>query len=530
MKAWPDPIGGAQKASAVITHPDEKSAVIAAQRGEGRPPKHRPMPLTLGLPPHGGGCKDTRPPRGRAAAPFYGFTDRASPAAACHGRGRKGASFFQHFGQSALHRLVPVLALLMALALQLAPARAQSGLEAALDATLVIYTDDLDEAFLGSGFLYGDGSIAVTNQHVVGAARSVELRSLDGRRLSAPVIARDASRDIALIAVEGAVLGKGLSPAKAAPAVGTPVFALGAPLGEEFTATRGMISAIGRQISEAAPIRYLQHDAAVNPGSSGGPLVDAEGQLVGMNSAIADGSRLFVGIGYAMTVTDIERLSGLMLAGELRDVPKLGLRLRPISRKIAMALGLTEGEGLLVDAVVEGGIAERGGLRPGDVLLAFGDRRLATPGDLAFQIEQRITDRPELLILRGGLRFRLVLNLAAPREFLAKMTTGPGPARVESYSFSGLGIALGEGQMVTGLNPGSPAAYAGLAAEDVILSVNGAPAASLDLAAFRIEGPLVLLVRRGEVTLHVIIDPWSKGRAARPIGGSNVLDPEVVIF
>ena len=121
---------------------------------------------------------------------------------------------------------------------------------------------------------------------------------------------------------------------------------------------------------------YIQHDAAVNPGSSGGPLVDAEGRLVGMNSQIADGSRLFVGIGYAMSAADIERLVPKMIRGELREVPKLGLRLRPVSRKIAVALGMTEGEGLLVDHVAAGGIAGRAGLQPGDVILAFGDSPL----------------------------------------------------------------------------------------------------------------------------------------------------------
>ncbi len=115
------------------------------------------------------------------------------------------------------NRLIPALALLLALGLHFIPPARAADLDAALDATLVVYSDDLDEAFLGSAFLWGDGQIAVTNQHVVGDARTVELRTRDGRRLSARVVARDKGRDIALIAVPEAALGRGLAPSGTVP-------------------------------------------------------------------------------------------------------------------------------------------------------------------------------------------------------------------------------------------------------------------------------------------------------------------------
>ncbi len=428
-----------------------------------------------------------------------------------------------------LAQLIPALALALAALLHFAPARA-ADLDAAMAATLVIYSDDSDEAFLGSAFLWGDGTLALTNQHVIKDAHSVDLRAGNGLRLVARVIFSDAGRDLAVIAVPGAVFGPGLVPAAAPPRIGQPVYALGAPLGAEFSASSGMISATGRQVDPAAPVLYVQHDAAVNPGSSGGPLVDDQGRLVGLNSQIADGSRMFVGIAYAISVADIARLLPQMLDGSLRPVPDLGLRLRPVSRKIAAALGLTEGDGLLVDYVVPGGRADRAGVLAGDVMRSFDGAWLPRPGSLAFAMERRQTDQPEVEIIRQGARRTLSIDLRPAPGVLAKMSGNAGPARVASYTLSGLGIGR-DGTRVTGLNPGSPAAFAGLAAGDVILAVDGVPAEVVNLSTFAIEGPLVLLVRRptGE-TLHVVIDPWGNGRGPHPVGGANVLDPAVVLF
>ena len=427
-----------------------------------------------------------------------------------------------------LARLIPAVALTLAALLHVTAARG-ADLTRAMAATLVVYTDDMDEAFLGSAFLWAEGMVAVTNAHVVRDVQQVELRTQAGMRLTAQVIVRDESRDIALIAVPGAGLGAGLRPADAAPAIGQPVYALGAPLGAEFSASQGMISALGRQVQAAQPVRYVQHDAAVNPGSSGGPLVDGDGRLVGMNSLIADGSRMFVGIGYAIPAADLARLIPMLLDGSLREVPELGLRLRPVTRKIAAALHIAD-TGLLVDHVAAGGIAERGGLRPGDVVLAMEGAVLAQAGDLALAIEARASDHPGLTVVRAGAILRLALDLSPRRPVLAKMAAGAVAGRIGSYSLAGLGISR-DGDRVTGLTPGSPGAFAGLAPGDRILALDGWPVETADLDGRRITGPLLLLVRRatGE-TLHIVIDPWSKGRGAHPVGGANVLDPAVVLF
>ncbi len=219
-------------------------------------------------------------------------------------------------------------AVLMALAVLMAalPARAgTAALETAMDAVLTVRTNDDEDRFLGSAFLWGDrAEVAVTNAHVVGTAQEVRLVDRHGNEEVGLVIATDPVRDVAVISVAPGPDGvprRGLVAAPDPAGLGLEVYALGAPLGVEFTLTEGMISATARQVDIAVPLLMLQHDAAVNPGSSGGPLVDAEGRLLGMNSQIADGSRMFVGIAYAIGAADLDRIVTGLIDETLPPVP-----------------------------------------------------------------------------------------------------------------------------------------------------------------------------------------------------------------
>ncbi len=160
------------------------------------------------------------------------------------------------------------------------------------------------------------------------------------------------------------------------------------------------ISTLARQTDIAVPMLLLQHDAAVNPGSSGGPLVDAEGRLLGMNSQIADGSRMFVGIAYAIPTAELDRIVTGLVEETLPPFPTLGLTARPVDRQVAEALG-TDAQGLLIDAVAPGSLAEISGLQPGDTIIQASGTTFIAPGDFAFAIESATADGSATLDIEG---------------------------------------------------------------------------------------------------------------------------------
>lgn len=420
-----------------------------------------------------------------------------------------------------------MLSLLVLVSAKPAPA-AEAPLEQALAALFTVHTADAEDRFLGSAFLWGDGSVAVTNAHVVGDATEVRLTDARGRQEIGLVIGKDAVRDVAVISVATGRQGLAFG---AAPALGAEVWALGAPLGIEFTVTEGRVSALARQVEAAVPILMLQHDAAVNPGSSGGPLVDDTGALVGMNSQIADGSRMFVGIAYAIPADDLSRIVTGLIDETLLPLPELGLTARPVDRQLAAALGI-DASGLLVDGVTEGSLAALRGLQAGDVVLALGGHVLVKSGDLAFAVEAALPDGvADVAVLRAGEKLLLSVPLVADdmaSNLSLRDVSGAVPQRVASYTLETLGMVLGADGLVTAVNENSPALFAGVAEGDRIVAVNGAEA---DLSAVTIDAPVLLLLQ-GETgaTRHVLIDPWATGKTIRPVGGANVLDPDVVVF
>lgn len=427
-------------------------------------------------------------------------------------------------------KFIEALAALLVLVLValISPASA-SPLDTAMDKVFTVRSNDAEDRFLGSAFVWADGTVAVTNAHVVGTAEEVRLIDRHGTDLTALVIARDPIRDVAVITLPTAAEGLQLAPTP--PELGDEVFALGAPLGIEFTLTEGRISTLARQTDIAVPMLMLQHDAAVNPGSSGGPLVDAEGRLLGMNSQIADGSRMFVGIAYAIPTPELQRIVQGLIDETLPPFPTLGLTARPVDRQIAETLN-TAPQGLLIDAVAPGSLAETAGLQPGDIITAADATLLTNPGDFAFAIEAATPDgEATLTFLRAGEGKTVVLALTTEDSTGLRTREAPrllAPATVAAYTLTELGVTLDAQGTVTTLTDTSPALLAGLAKGDRILMINGTPQ---DLTTYQLTAPaLFLLEAPGGATRHIRLDPWHAPEGVRPVGGANVLDPDVVVF
>lgn len=409
---------------------------------------------------------------------------------------------------------VTIGAVALAAALCLGAARtaradAIPGLSRAIAATLVVHSTDETDTFLGSAFLWGDGHIALTCAHVVYGQAEVSVTFADGHEATARVLARDPSRDVAVLEVPGGE-DEGLSPAPGPAELGQTVYAVGAPLGVEFTVTRGMASDRPRQLNPSVPIRLVQHDASVNNGNSGGPLVDAEGRVLGMNSQIVDGSSHFIGLSFAISVADLQHMVPRLLAGTLQPVPVLGMRVRPVDGEIALALDVPR-KGELVDGVTPGGIAAMAGLRAGDIVTEIDHTAVTRPGDIAFLLEAAAPRGKALAdVRRNHHALTLTLDLGPPtRHPLAS-----APARPTSFATTDLGVTLDDQGRITGLLANRVAKLAGLVEGETVLAVNGDPLANAaKVAAFRamtVLAPLLLLVQDADgITRHVILDPWN---------------------
>ena len=396
-----------------------------------------------------------------------------------------------------------------------------------LNATLTLRSADGRDRFLGSGFVYGIGDRVITNAHVVGKAETVTVVTQAGHRQKARVIAVDETRDLAVLSLADP-LEEFLISAHVKPAPGQVVYASGAPLEAAFSLTIGVVSALDRQIDPTQPIGYVQHSAPVNPGSSGGPLVDADGRLVGINTRIADGSRYFVGIAYAVP-TDV--LDAFVQNGTSSNRPAPGVKLRPLSPRIRAALNY-EGTGVLVEEVHPNTPAADAGLLAGDILIRLEGKDVKNPGDLAFALAQE-ADTLTMQVKRGDVIETLVISRVSPISILAP-ERGQVVPRKSTYKLTDMGLILDpDGQIRAVVSQGA-GFFAGLSAGDQIVAINGVLVD--DLAPdwpkdYTFDAAILLRIMLPDgATKHYVLDPWDPGSGLRLASGANVLDSEVVSF
>lgn len=255
---------------------------------------------------------------------------------------------------------------------------------------------------VGTGFIISADGRIVTNAHVVDGADSVSVTLADGRKIDGKVIGADAATDIALIKVDA---GKDLPTVTFGDStqlkVGQDVVAIGNPFGLGNSVTSGIVSALGRDINSGPFDNYIQTDAAINKGNSGGPLFNADGEVVGINTAIFSPSGGSVGIGFAVPSETAAKVVADLGAGGTVERGWLGVQIQPVTEDIAAALGFDSAKGVLISNVTADTPAAKAGLARGDIVLSVNGAAVNEPRDLTRMIA---TDAPGAEVTLGLLR------------------------------------------------------------------------------------------------------------------------------
>ena len=320
----------------------------------------------------------------------------------------------------------------------------------------------------------------ITNAHVVENADEITATLLDDRQIKAKVIGADKPSDVALLKIAANNLTEMPLADSSKAEVGDFVLAIGNPFALSHTVTSGIISALGRSDGSADSYQdFIQTDAPINPGNSGGALVDLHGQLVGVNTAIFSGSGGNIGIGFAIPSNMVKAvMAQLVQYGEVKR-GMLGVQLsNAFTPDIAQSLGLENNRGALISEVVEGGSADKAGIKAGDVITTINGRNVGNSSELRNSIGVlRIGDKVEIGLLREGKPRRVTAIIGERSGTDADAAAEIHPA-FEGASFNN--ADGGGGVVVQTVTAGSPAAQSGLRANDIILAIGRERIATVD--------------------------------------------------
>lgn len=333
----------------------------------------------------------------------------------------------------------------------------------------------------GSGFIISADGYAVTNNHVVKDADEVSVTMKDGTEYKAEVIGTDPKTDLALIKIKGD--GKKfdyVAFAKDEPRVGDYVMAVGNPFGLGGSVTTGIISARGRDIGSGPYDDFLQIDAAINHGNSGGPAFNLEGEVVGINTAIYSPSGGSVGIGFAIPASSAESVITSLKENGKVTRGWLGVQIQPVTEDIAESLGLEKAKGAIVADVTEDSPALAAGIKQGDTILTFDGKDITDSRDLSRKVAQ-VKPGAEIpvTVVRDGKTVDISVKIGTMPSDPKMASKDGGKSADGSVSLADLGLKVapaqdGPGVTVTEVAPDSPAAQRGLKAGDTILEVAGA--------------------------------------------------------
>jgi serine protease Do len=340
----------------------------------------------------------------------------------------------------------------------------------------------------GSGFFISADGYAVTNHHVVDHAKSVQVTTDDGATYTAKVIGTDPKTDLALIKIDGKSDFTYVKFADQAPRIGDWVVAVGNPFGLGGTVTAGIVSASGRDIGAGPYDDYIQIDAPMNKGNSGGPAFDMEGNVIGVNTAIFSPSGGSVGIGF-----DVPASTAKMIVAELKDKGHItrgwiGVQIQPVTAEIADSLGMKKAEGAIVAEPQANSPAAKAGIEAGDVVTAVDGKAVKDARDLARKVSIMAPGSSvKLDLLRKGETKSVTLTLGQmPNEQQANASDEKAAA-AKKVPYLGLALAPaseaagagGTGVTVTAVDPNGPAASHGFKTGDIILDVGGKAVANV---------------------------------------------------
>ncbi|HVL37027.1 MAG TPA: Do family serine endopeptidase, partial [Burkholderiales bacterium] len=367
----------------------------------------------------------------------------------------------------------------------------------------------------GSGFIVEADGVILTNAHVVDGADEVTVRLLDRREFKGKVVGLDRHSDVAVVKIEA----KGLPTVKLGDPsqlrVGEWVLAIGSPYGFAHTATSGIVSATARSVSNSTYVPFIQTDAAVNPGNSGGPLFNLRGEVIGINSQIYSRSGGFQGIAFAIPIDVAANVKAQLMATGKVERGRIGVTIQEVTQSLAESFGLDRPRGALISSVEAGSPAEQAGIKAGDVVLAVQGKAIERSAELPLAVAAaKPGSRAGFELWRDGQKQALEVTvgaLGAPRLVVAE---APAPEAAK------LGLAVrplndtereklkAEGVLVE--QASGPAARAGLRQGDIVSAVNGRPVKSpedLRAAVEKASGAVALLIKRGDQSLFVPVEP-----------------------
>ena len=370
---------------------------------------------------------------------------------------------------------------------------------------------------MGSGFIVTPDGVVLTNAHVVDGASEVTVKLADRREFVAKVVGVDKLTDMAVLKIDAQNLPAVRIGNPAEARVGEWVLAIGSPFGFENTVTAGIISAKSRSLPEEGYVPFIQTDVAVNPGNSGGPLLNVKGEVIGINSQIYSRTGGYQGLAFAIPIDVALNVEQQLLKNGRVSRGKLGIAVQDLTQALAESFGLPNPNGALVGMVPPEGPGAKAGLKPGDVILEMNGQPVRDSRELPPKVaDLKPGSIASLKVWREGKMIDIQVTVAELEDNAAQTASKPEEAAEPGR----LGLAVrpltAEEQRATQTQGGlrvekatGPSAKAGIRRGDIVLAVNGVTvndAAKLKELAQQAGKHLALLIKRGNDTLFVAVE------------------------